>query len=149
MSLYFPRRTSLSAKNRYHILQRRLKADPGQLREGVFDLSSPTTFGSWQDMLLWPERTGRLCLNGLGSTDQLPISCPAPIAANEVLPAALAGENDLVSVPEHTDWFQSLSDELLPDGSSSIDVEPLGLPFLRDRAYRCSLFIFNNNSPLS
>ncbi|KAL3458758.1 Homeodomain-like protein [Aspergillus heterothallicus] len=47
VSLYFPGRTSLAAKNRYHILQRRLKNDAAEPVDGVLGVD----FGSWQEVL--------------------------------------------------------------------------------------------------
>jgi hypothetical protein len=51
VSLYFPGRTSLAAKNRYHILQRRLKNDPSDGVNSVLGVDGSIEFGSWQEVL--------------------------------------------------------------------------------------------------
>ncbi|CEL03819.1 hypothetical protein ASPCAL04961 [Aspergillus calidoustus] len=51
VSLYFPGRTSLAAKNRYHILQRRLKNDPSDGVNSVLGVDGSIDFGSWQEVL--------------------------------------------------------------------------------------------------
>ncbi|KAL4954111.1 hypothetical protein BDW69DRAFT_144386 [Aspergillus filifer] len=61
VSLYFPGRTSLAAKNRYHILQRRLKSE-GAASAGAACGLEPMDVGSWQEML-WPSRAENLNLD--------------------------------------------------------------------------------------
>ncbi|KAL4981873.1 hypothetical protein BDW68DRAFT_192616 [Aspergillus falconensis] len=54
VSLYFPGRTSLAAKNRYHILQRRLKSEEARGTDQLYDWEGSVDASSWQGML-WPE----------------------------------------------------------------------------------------------
>ncbi|KAL3443127.1 hypothetical protein BJX65DRAFT_298504 [Aspergillus insuetus] len=58
VSLYFPGRTSLAAKNRYHILQRRLKNDASDGVNSVVGVDGLIDFGSWQEVL-WEHSRGR------------------------------------------------------------------------------------------
>jgi hypothetical protein len=55
--LYFPGRTSLAAKNRYHILQRRLKNDASDGVNSVVGVDGSIDFGSWQEEL-WEHSRG-------------------------------------------------------------------------------------------
>ncbi|KAL4925217.1 uncharacterized protein BDV17DRAFT_294611 [Aspergillus undulatus] len=71
VSLYFPGRTSLAAKNRYHILQRRLKSEGGGVLDRVCGLDAMDVC-SWQE-IMWPdrfERTNPTSFNTWGKSDQ-------------------------------------------------------------------------------
>ncbi|KAL4971569.1 hypothetical protein BDW66DRAFT_163587 [Aspergillus desertorum] len=57
VSLYFPGRTSLAAKNRYHILQRRLKSEDSGRTDQLYDWERSMATSSWQGML-WHESLG-------------------------------------------------------------------------------------------
>ncbi|KAL4999833.1 hypothetical protein BDV10DRAFT_183980 [Aspergillus recurvatus] len=57
VSSYFPGRTSLAAKNRYHILQRRLKSGGFGGTGQLYDWERSMDANSWQGML-WPESLG-------------------------------------------------------------------------------------------
>ncbi|KAL2816568.1 hypothetical protein BJX63DRAFT_441605 [Aspergillus granulosus] len=57
VSLYFPGRTSLAAKNRYHILQRRLKNDLKEGADRILGVDTSIDFGSWQEVL-WERSRG-------------------------------------------------------------------------------------------
>ncbi|RDW68753.1 uncharacterized protein DSM5745_08513 [Aspergillus mulundensis] len=58
VSLYFPGRTSLAAKNRYHILQRRLKSEESAVADGVCDWERSNDGSLWQE-ILWSDPSQR------------------------------------------------------------------------------------------
>ncbi|KAL4748257.1 hypothetical protein BDW72DRAFT_205775 [Aspergillus terricola var. indicus] len=65
VSLYFPGRTSLAAKNRYHILQRRLKTESGGGTDQPYSWERAVDASSWQG-ILWPDPTLPPCHSSVG-----------------------------------------------------------------------------------
>ncbi|KAL2831498.1 hypothetical protein BDW59DRAFT_157924 [Aspergillus cavernicola] len=126
VSLYLPGRTSLAAKNRYHILQRRLKSDSGGTLDSAYALERPVDVNSWQELLRWPENSQRGGVDAKGSSDQE--VCSAPNTSNEPLLAAYDNTEYYMLDQGHTDWLSSTSHS--PGyNSSGFDVESLAFPF--------------------
>ncbi|THC87410.1 hypothetical protein EYZ11_013144 [Aspergillus tanneri] len=119
VSLYFPRRTSLSAKNRYHVLQRRLKngSDPA-IQIGGSEV--PLQFDYQQEMLKSREQNRQLGLESWGSSDQ--DLCPISTAPEELMP--------MIS--------HSLSHSPIYGPPSDFDNEPMGCLFQQSEPGTCS-----------
>ncbi|KAL3434405.1 hypothetical protein BDV09DRAFT_185921 [Aspergillus tetrazonus] len=83
VSLYFPGRTSLAAKNRYHILQRRLKTEGGGGTDQLYSWERVMDASSWQG-ILWSDPAQPPCDNseGIRSIQELPSSLATSPASN-------------------------------------------------------------------
>ncbi|KAL4768456.1 hypothetical protein BDW60DRAFT_219706 [Aspergillus nidulans var. acristatus] len=93
VSLYFPGRTSLAAKNRYHILQRRLKTEGGGTDQ-LYSWERVMDASSWQG-ILWSDPAQPPCDNSVDierSVQGLPSSI-ATSPSSDTLPLIKAGHS--------------------------------------------------------
>ncbi|KAL3492124.1 Homeodomain-like protein [Aspergillus germanicus] len=106
VSLYFPGRTSLAAKNRYHILQRRLKNDASDGVNSVVGVDGSNDFGSWQEVL-WEHSRGS------SDHDLFPSTSCEPVF--EMRQEAVGFQAD----PGRIDWLSMPSNAPIMSGASS------------------------------
>ncbi|KAL4867247.1 hypothetical protein BDV12DRAFT_186877 [Aspergillus spectabilis] len=106
VSMYFPGRTSLAAKNRYHILQRRLKSEGEGVVNRVSALNGPMEVSSWQEML---------CFDTTGSS------------IRDISSTATPNETALSGV-QNSGWLTLTSQSPVYD---SFDLEPTAYPLPR------------------
>ncbi|KAL4783566.1 hypothetical protein BJX76DRAFT_368315 [Aspergillus varians] len=134
VSLYFPGRTSLAAKNRYHILQRRLKSEGAGITDGICDLDSlgPMETSPWQE-ILWPDRSQQSCLESLttkGSSDQDRPSSATSISSKTTL-STTSDTNPFGFEHGDSAWLPLSSDSPFYHNPAELDVQPTGNPFSR------------------
>ncbi|KAI9371574.1 hypothetical protein BJX61DRAFT_548167 [Aspergillus egyptiacus] len=110
VSLYFPGRTSLAAKNRYHILQRRLRNEPGGVSSGI---DGSVDGGSWEELLRWPDDNG--------STEQIVHS---PLITDQSMQSSEYHSSDQYMLD------QIARDFSLYNPSSGLDLDSGALEFL-------------------
>jgi hypothetical protein len=109
VSMYLPGRTSLAAKNRYHILQRRLKSESEGAVNRVSALNGPMEASSWEDML---------CFETTESSAWDTSSSATPKES------ALLGAQDSA-------WLALTSQSPVYDHPMQFDLEPTSHPFPR------------------
>ncbi|KAL6233251.1 hypothetical protein BDW75DRAFT_242217 [Aspergillus navahoensis] len=97
VSLYFPGRTSLAAKNRFHILQRRLKSEGVTGTCQLYDWGGSMDSSSWQ-RVLWPEPLD------IGKSDQSLTSSTARSPLSDEQSLAPAG-NAFATDQGHNPWL--------------------------------------------
>ncbi|KAL3476632.1 hypothetical protein BJX99DRAFT_258181 [Aspergillus californicus] len=125
VSLYFPGRTSLAAKNRYHILQRRMRSDAGAVGS-VCGLEGADV-NSWQDLLRWPENTQRVSVDARGNDQGL---YATPATSSDTGMTTAYDTDYFMSEPRRTDWSLP-SRSPLYDPPSGFDMETIGFPVPR------------------
>ncbi|KAJ0423238.1 hypothetical protein BJY00DRAFT_310366 [Aspergillus carlsbadensis] len=113
VSLYFPGRTSLAAKNRYHILQRRLKNDASDGANSVLEVDGSIDFGSWQEAL-WEHSRGN------SDHDLLPTTSGEPIL--DMRQEAVGFQGD----PPRLDWLS------MPSNAPMYEIDPELMALSRD-----------------
>ncbi|KAL4902080.1 hypothetical protein BDW74DRAFT_181242 [Aspergillus multicolor] len=126
VSLYFPGRTSLAAKNRYHILQRRLKSERSPVADGVCDWDKSSDVASWQE-IPWsepsqdsPPWTGR-------SDHSFPFSqpeTPSPIKSQMGTPSVAPITNSFTPEQGRAAWLPLTPCSPLYDAPSELMGDP-------------------------
>ncbi|KAL5333164.1 hypothetical protein BJX70DRAFT_392424 [Aspergillus crustosus] len=126
VSMYFPGRTSLAAKNRYHIIQRRLKGEGGVVAR-VPALDGLMEASSWQEML---------CFDTSGSSVQ------------DISSAATPKESTFsLTQDTETPCVSLASQPTIYDHAMQFDIEPAAYPFSRVETIDDREMAFNGTFP--
>ncbi|KAL4935592.1 hypothetical protein BDV06DRAFT_217317 [Aspergillus oleicola] len=129
VSSYFPGRTSLAAKNRYHILQRRLKSE-GTGTVGTVDGFEPMDVSSWQEML-WPGRVEGLNFGPFDARGKSDHNIHSPTITTESQDAvfSIANNNPFSLDQEHNLWLPSMSRQPFYPTPNDFEIDSTTFPF--------------------